>query len=267
MPDIGLLQLRIEQQIHLPSHQQVCANRVSGHIQKRPHRRPHQHIHLTQRHSHALKKRGRDVRHILAHQLAIEHAEKHPHDLIGQIKITVEHSAFHRACRTHQDQHGCAAAGLHKLYSPHLGGISAGSGDYRCAPGGPGQQPASPLQQSLWIIGTREQHRVKGSGVFILQRRNLHQTVHIFPIALLGGHPPCGGVGLFQEAQLDEIGHLIADGGRGNSHLFRHSLAPHRFTAFHIPGHHRGEDALFSRCQLQTHHLHLRILALFHFEC
>ena len=77
-------------------------------------------------------------------------------------------------------------------------------------------------------------------GLRLRQRTALHELVDIEPIALGGGNPAGGGVGLLQIAHLHQIRQLVADGGGADpaGHLLGNGLGAHRLRRGHIAVHH-----------------------------
>ena len=81
----------------------------------------------------------------------------------------------------------------------------------------------------------------------------LHQLVDVQPVALGGGNPPGGGVGLLQIAQLRQLGQLVADGGGGDLYArqLRQRLGAHRLRRLDVAFHHGAQNFLLSLGQLQ----------------
>ena len=84
-----------------------------------------------------------------------------------------------------------------------------------------------------------------------------HQLVDIEPVALGGGHPPGGGVGLLQVAQLHQVRQLIADGGGAHAHLGGDGLGAHRLRRGHVILHHGLQYLLFPLTEFHDGHLDL----------
>ena len=84
----------------------------------------------------------------------------------------------------------------------------------------------------------------------------LHQLVDIQPVTLGRGHPPSGGVGLFQIAQLRQIRQLVANGGGADAaHLRGNGLGTHRLCSTDIVLHHHFQYLLFPVCEFHKKHL------------
>ena len=77
-------------------------------------------------------------------------------------------------------------------------------------------------------------------GLRLRQRTALHELVDVEPVALGGGDPPGGGVGLLQISHLHQIRQLVADGGGADpaGHLLSNGLGAHRLRRGHIAVHH-----------------------------
>ena len=84
----------------------------------------------------------------------------------------------------------------------------------------------------------------------------LHQLVDIQPVALGGGHPPGGGVGLLQIAQLRQVRQLVADGGGADAaHLRGDGLGTHRLCGTDVVLHHHFQYLLFPVREFHKKHL------------
>ena len=79
----------------------------------------------------------------------------------------------------------------------------------------------------------------------------VHQLVHIQAIARGGGDASGGGVGLFQQPQFRQVGHLISDGGGGHIQpgLLGHDLRAHRLGGLDIGLYNGLQYSLFPFCQ------------------
>ena len=75
----------------------------------------------------------------------------------------------------------------------------------------------------------------------------LHQLIDIQPVALGGGYPPGGGVGLLQIAQLRQVGQIVADGGGGYVQLgqLHQRLGAHRLSRLNVAFHDGAQNFLF----------------------
>ena len=83
----------------------------------------------------------------------------------------------------------------------------------------------------------------------------LHELVDVEPVALGGRHPPGGGVGLLQIAQLHQIRQLIAHGGGAHAYLRGDGLGTHRLRGRHVILHHGLQYLLFPLTELHGGHL------------
>ena len=84
-----------------------------------------------------------------------------------------------------------------------------------------------------------------------------HQLVDVQPVALGGGDPSRGGVGLLQIAQLHQIRKLVANGGGGNAaaHFRSDGLGANRLGGADVILHDNFQYLLFPVSQVHKKHL------------
>ena len=167
---------------------------------------------------------------------------------VGHRQLQRQQLAFHLAVRQHH--HGDEAALVHgdQLKAPHGGGgFVVRHGVSRIAHKGRDHlaRPGHDLVRSRQLLGQR------GVELFLLlpaQGPALHQLVDIQPVALGGGDPSGGGVGLFQIAHLRQVRQLVADGGGTDlaGHSLGDGLGAHRLRRRHIFLHHDLQYLFFS---------------------
>ena len=95
---------------------------------------------------------------------------------------------------------------------------------------------------------------IEPPGLLDRQAVIVHQLVDIDAVALGGGDPPCGGMGLLQQAQLLQVRHLVADSGRGDVQAGRggHGLGAHRLRRLDIVFDDGAEDFFLPVAQVHT---------------
>ena len=112
-----------------------------------------------------------------------------------------------------------------------------------------------PVDDPVQLLHLQVQRVVYALGLLNGELLAAHQLVDIEPVAGRGGDPSGGGVGLFQQSQLRQVGHLVADGGGGHiqSGQLRHRLGAHRLGRGDIGLYNGAQDTFFSVCQFQAY--------------
>ena len=164
---------------------------------------------------------------------------------LGADPLVAEHQHRDEALGLHPQQLKALDAEIALSGGGHVGGVihEAAHGLARLA------------QQPVQLLHLQVEGIVDLLGLGQAQALALHQLVDIEPVALGGGHPPGGGVGLLQIAQLHQIRQLVADGGGAHAHLGGNGLGAHRLRRGHVILHHGLQDLLFSLTEFHDGHL------------
>ena len=121
--------------------------------------------------------------------------------LIAQIKLQPTGFVFDAAVGCNQQDHIQPLAGGDYLHLGDDGKLRCCIGHYRCALGQLRKGCACALDQQLLGQSTlRLQHIVQPLPLLFGKRLGGHQLVDVEPIAVEGGDPAGGGVGLFQQS-------------------------------------------------------------------
>ena len=120
----------------------------------------------------------------------------------------------------HSQHCGCAAAHLHHLVMGDAQILGAGGADGGGAAADGGQRLGSALCQLFRLVVKACEHRVHTGAGHTVQRLVIgEKMIQIITVALGTGDTACAGVGLLQQTQLGQRGHLVAQRGTGNCHI------------------------------------------------
>ena len=178
----------------------------------------------------------------------------------GQAGVHPRHAGTHTACAGNSQHRGGVAAHLHDLKVGDAeirrlgrGGGGGAAGQISQAAGGCGHQ--------LFRLGIHAGEKVIDvPAVFIAQRgggRGIDQVIEVVTVTLCAGHPPGTGVGLLQQAQLCQGGHLIAQGGTGQCHVkvVCQQAGADRLAIVGIQGNNSFQDTLLAGIHGHAAHL------------
>jgi len=147
-------------------------------------------------------------------------------------------------------QHRCgAAAHLHHLVVGDAEILSTGGADGGGAAADGGQRLGGTLCQLFRLVVKACEHRVHTGAGHTVQRLVIgEKMIQIITVALGTGDTACAGVGLLQQTQLGQRGHLVAQRGTGNCHIkvvCQHTAA-HGLALEAIQRNDRLQDTLFA---------------------
>ena len=144
----------------------------------------------------------------------------------------------------------------HEVDVPEAGACHVGSEDEAHVPGEAGQHVRSLLHHVIdggfhrpQLLGDRG--RVPG-----MERVSPHEGVHVDPIALVGGDPARARVRMVEVAQCFEVGHDVAQGGRGEASIedTGEALRPHRLPRLDVELYEGAKDFLSTLVQNRRGH-------------
>ena len=170
------------------------------------------------------------------------------------LQLRPQELTLHPAVAGHHHQNAVSLVYRQQLEAPEGELCPPGGGHIGRVAHQGGNRPARLNQQPVQLL-----HFQLEGLVDLLRLRQgeallLHQLVDVEPVALGRRHPPGGGVGLLQVAQLRQVGQLVADGGGADAapHLGGDGLGPHRLGSADVVLHHHFQYLPFSVRKLHT---------------
>ena len=165
----------------------------------------------------------------------------------GQAGIDAGHTGPHAACAGHSQHSGAVAADLHDLKV-----CDAEIRCLRCCCSGGHQLFRLGVHGGEKLVNVAAVCLRQGAGL-----RCIDQMVEVVPVALGAGYAARTGVGLLQQAELCQRGHLIAQRRTGQCHVkvVRQQAGADRLTAVGVQGNNGFQYTLLARIHRHAAHL------------